>query len=250
MTIQEILKARNAEEYRFNAYREKGLNVPDALARAQEDSLAIAKHTENPKIYPWPKLPRTITYNPVASSGFRWIENVSCGLRLVGKAHDIIRLDHTGWYINSFYETCYGIVYQLPARNGKTQFVPAVSDPWNADCALVDFSQIEDEKESAASRADSMAESYAEECRENDAKAQAEGETECLQAEIKEERKTILSLCLELKAARRVLRDCEAFKTLNTAIREKISNSLSDIRKHRERIEALANNYWLAVENY
>lgn len=121
-------------------------------------------------------------------SHYRWVENVSDGVRLVGAAHEIIRLQHTGWYIDNFQdEVVKGMVYQLPSRNGECQYVPAVDDPCNKDCACLDFHSITDSKEDAARWADSMAEQWAETEREYQAKESERIRLEEIEAEIKEE---------------------------------------------------------------
>ena len=119
---------------------------------------------------------RTIEYNPESQENhYRWVENIGEGLRHVGASHDIVRLNHTGWFTDDvFQETVHGSVYQLPARDGKAQYVPAVDDPCNDNCALVDFRSVTDDKEDAARWADSMAERYAEDEREYAAKDRAE----------------------------------------------------------------------------
>lgn len=109
-----------------------------------------------------------------------------CGLRDVGKAHDIIRLRHTGWYADSEgFELYVPQVWQLPARNRIPQYISGfvVGD---SDCVLLsatDFKlDIFDSKEDAARAADSFAEIRAEHAREwsdaNDAEFIAEQSVE------------------------------------------------------------------------
>ena len=67
-----------------------------------------------------------------------WIEKPeSVGLRFVGLAHDVYprRIDHTGWYLDpdGWGETVSGVVYQLPARNGRARYLAGYADPWNCD---------------------------------------------------------------------------------------------------------------------
>lgn len=75
----------------------------------------------------------------------RWIENPEAvGLRLVGLAHDVGRagyaysrnaVDHTGWYLDSdnMGETVSGVVYRLPARDGRARYLAGYADPYQAD---------------------------------------------------------------------------------------------------------------------
>lgn len=61
--------------------------------------------------------------------GGRWIERPAmAGLRFVGFADKLARLDHTGWFLSpdgDDGETARGCVYQLPARNGRPIYVEA-----------------------------------------------------------------------------------------------------------------------------
>ena len=125
-----------------------------------------------------------ITFNPEwtpehSRDRYRWVENVSDGLRHVGASHDLVRLRHTGWFVNEFQdETVHGEVYQMPARGGVARYVPAVNDPDNDDCAVLDFHSVTDDKEEAARWADQMAENYAEREREYQAEERARIEQE------------------------------------------------------------------------
>lgn len=115
--------------------------------------------------------------------GYRWVEDVSKGLRVTGEAHKIIRLDHTGYFTDNYQEeTVWGMVYQLPARHGKPRYVPGVNDPNNEDSACLDFSELYEDKEDAARDADRMAEVWAEDEREY--KEDAETKREELTADI------------------------------------------------------------------
>lgn len=141
---------------------------------------------EHPIVYNPEYIPESQkhTYNP---DKYRWVENVSDGLRKVGNADDVIRLGHTGWFVDNFQdETVRGEVYQLPSRGVECQYVPAVNDPWNKDCACVDFSSITNDKEDCARWADSMAERWAESEREFQAKEQARIRLEEIEDEIKQ----------------------------------------------------------------
>lgn len=125
---------------------------------------------------------KAIAYNPEWSpersrERYRWVENASKGLRVVGASHEIIkRLGHNGWYLDDEFqdETVHGVVLQLPAQDGEALFVPAVADPFNVDCYVVNFNdwykETGDDTESAkrdcALAADEMARCYAERERE------------------------------------------------------------------------------------
>jgi len=186
---------------------------------------------------------KAIEYNPefkpeYSTDRYRWVENVSMGLRKVGDSDDIIRLNHTGYFTDNFQdETVHGEVYQLPARNGALQFVPAVNDTCNDDCACLDFSSVTDDKEDAARWADSMAENWAENSREEQAKDAAEQRIEEIGDEIKETYKDFRRIVREIRA------NCDAVRNV-AVVRELVQNewrrtkaTIHKLRTERERIE-------------
>lgn len=190
-----------------------------------------------------------ISYNPEwtpehSSERYRWVENVSDGLRVVGTADDIVRLDHDGYFTDNFQdETTEGIVYQLPARNGKEQYVPANTDPCNPDCAVVDFHSVTDDKKEAARWADSMAENYAEREREYQAKEDAESRLEEIEQEIKDEYKDFRDIVRELRA------NCDrvtGISVVHQLAREKWQGTkklIHKLRAERKRIEEYGIEY-------
>lgn len=134
----------------------------------------------------------TIAYNPLSQGRYRFVEHASRGLRLVGFADTIVRLNHTGWYTDSDYSTLMrGVVYQLPSRKGCTQYLAGYADPWNDDAAFLCM-DIEHDKEDAARFADRIAEIYAEKERDYqdawraalDAKEKAQEARDHVRAEI------------------------------------------------------------------
>jgi hypothetical protein len=123
---------------------------------------------------------------PSGSDHLRWTEDpAACGLRFVGFADDIARVDHTGWYCDEFQDrTLRGVVYQLPARNGRTLYVYGYTS--SDDCgtrgwpraAALNFRDVtagpaaddqDDTRREVAVRADQMAETAAEREREYNA---------------------------------------------------------------------------------
>jgi hypothetical protein len=184
-----------------------------------------------------------IEYNPEFTAEgsrdrYRWVENVSDGLRYVGASHDIIRLNHTGWYNDNFQnETIHGEVYQLPARDGKAQYVPGISDPNNDNCACIDFTSVTDDKEDAARWADSAAEQWSERNREYQAE---EDRKQCLQ-DIEEEIKTLYADFRRISRAIRA--DCDKVQgiaVISELVRNEWTRTKADIHKlraERERIE-------------
>jgi hypothetical protein len=175
---------------------------------------------------------------------YRWVENVSDGLRFVGESDKIIRLNHTGWYSDNFQdETIHGEVYQLPAREGKPQYVPAVNDPNNDNCACVDFSSVTDDKEDAARWADSMAEHWAEREREYQAK---EDHKQRLQ-DIAEEIKTLYADFRRI--SREIRANCDKVRgiaVVGELVRNEWTRTKAEIHKlraERERIERYGIEY-------
>lgn len=145
--------------------------------------------------YDWFRRSKGIEYNrpwtPENRKGerYRWIEHPSDGLRFVGKAHEINFQD----------ETVCGEVYQMPSRDGQERYIPAVSDP-NSDGAILSFPDATDDLLQAIRKADSMAEWYAEDEREYQAKDAAERRIEEIGEEIKTARETFKALAKELRA--------------------------------------------------
>lgn len=175
------------------------------------------------------------------------------GWRDLGDCHDVARgegsrcVEHTGWYADHYYHALIiGRVLQLPARNGRPQYVPAVyCDEW--DGVTIHLGDICDSKIDAAMRADHLAELWAEECREDDARQAAESESEELLSEIKQTRQEALALLREMRPLRKA---GDGSPAICNALRARLETLLEDIRTNRDRIAALSENYWLAVEGW
>lgn len=192
---------------------------------------------------------KPIAYNPEFTAEgtrdrYRWVENVSDGLRFVDVSDKIIRLNHTGWYSDNFQdETIHGEVYQLPAHEGKPQYVPAVSDPNNDNCACLDFSSVTDDKEDAARWADSMAEQWAEREREYQAKEDQKQRLEDIEDEIKTLYADFRRISREIRA------NCDKVRGI-AVVRELVRNewtrtkaAIHKLRAERERIEKYGIEY-------
>lgn len=95
--------------------------------------------------------------------------------RYAGAAHEILKLDHTGYFLDPHGdgETIHGGVYQATARDGRARFIPAMPDPYNSGPAILALGDMvtaadssedsaEEAKHNAARRADQLAEYYAE----------------------------------------------------------------------------------------
>ena len=102
--------------------------------------------------------------NRVSDGDTQWHESPPWRYR---DAHEIVRLRHTGWYIDDMQcHTVCGVVFQISAKHGESRFLAAMADPFNDGAARVDVSTVYDCERSAAYMADGMAESYAEQERE------------------------------------------------------------------------------------
>lgn len=240
---------RNRDYIRLNP-------ASEALANARRD---IA---EGKKRYP-----ASYGWNPAfkarGSDHMRWIEKpAACGLRFVGYADKINRLDHTGWYSdNDQSSTIRGVVFQMPGRNGKPLFVPGYD---NADNGAADnggpvclsFEDVtegegvefiksphgnywtyesnpakHDGARTAAGIADQLAQWCAESEREYQAALQAGGRFAELGAEIESVRATVKALLAERRAARA---NGESYPAICATIRQHVRAALHSIDKARQ----------------
>lgn len=103
----------------------------------------------------------------------RWHESPESCFRFAGLAHELANIKHTGWHTDDIHcggdELARGVVYRLPRSRG---FLAAIADPWQADkdghgpCIFeIDSNgnlEIHETEQDAATRADRLAEIYAE----------------------------------------------------------------------------------------
>lgn len=199
-------------------------------------------------------------YNPPFSAhgenNLRWVENVDkAGLRLKGYVREsrhahgdyFASKPSLGWFTDNFQdEALYPVVYQLPARNGKPRFVYGYADPNNEGAALLSFDACDDEND-AQRWACSMTKAFAEDAREEDAKFQAEQQTESLRETITELRKEFLELCAEARKACRAMP--EMFPSIRKTVEGRLRAIVAERTKAFERIETLTDDYWQAVND-
>lgn len=205
----------------------------------------------------WYKRSRSIEYNKAwtpegTRDSWRWVEypsvggfGVNGGLRLVGKVHEIrgsgdgnlpyfdyALVDHTGWFCDPYHdgETVHGVVFQMPARNGESVYIPAISDQCGNDGNVMDFHRTTSDLKDAIRYADRMAESYAEREREYQAKELATMKIEELAEEIRTERADLLTLVRELRA------NCDKLTGMN-ALRATIREHIAGVRATCKRLE-------------
>lgn len=161
-------------------------------------------------------------------------------LRHVGEAHKIISLRYTGWYADNDQHAMYvGQVYQLPARKGVEQYVPAIRHSDYGTGTLF-LGEITSDKGDAARWADQNAEKAAEESREYDAKDAAEQQIAEAREEIHVINRQVLPALKELKGARLTPAIC-------SMVRGGISELLAERRAAFKKITKLQDDFWQAV---
>ncbi len=206
----------------------------------------------------------------------RFIEKPSaCGLRFVGYADKIIRLDHNGWFVdNDQSETVRGVVFQLPGRNGVPLFVAGYED-WNNSKAdsdgpvCLDFAEVvagerpewvvsagywscsdsaadHDGAHTAARYADQIAEWLAEDEREYNAAWQAGSRYSDVADEIASDRKEALRLLSERRAAAKAVGTSDQFNTICATIRAAVDKLVDRIAEQRELQRKLRDGDYIA----
>lgn len=165
------------------------------------------------------------------------------GLRCIGagdKCGDYSNRDAQGYYCDSFcHETIYPLVFRLNSGRGF------LAGHYLSDSGEVYISKdIYPCERSAFNGAHSRAERYAESCREDNAKFQAECQIDSLREDNPTTREYLRNLIKELRTACDKLADSPAIRlALESSVRE----SLIDLQSNRKRIAALTDNYWLSV---
>lgn len=159
--------------------------------------------SEHPDFSAWGKRNEKVRYIPDVNA---------IGLCYVGFSHDIISLDHNGWYTSENGdngEIVAGQVFQLPGRGGRPVFLAGHDDPNNDNAATIDFGTLyygengedcDDAKRDAARAGDEMARIYGEEESEHGRHWQAGARFVDLGEEHKEARKDSLEALRELRS--------------------------------------------------
>lgn len=242
-------------EYKY--HRQRGRNATDAIRLARDDIAAGTKRylsasAWNPK------------FSAFGESHMRWIENPSaCGLRFVGYADDLTRLNHTGWHLDyDDGETARGIVYQMPARDGSPIFVCGYADPWQrrkgheyTNPAALSFDVIYGESgyfsthasdnpdaADAGRFADRITEIMAESEREYQLAWSARSRFEDCADEIKTIRRGALDLIADIKRIRAACSITNGSAAC-LALRAQLSKMLESIRELRDQRETLVCDY-------
>lgn len=254
----------------FRAYGDNRRPAEMAIVKAREDVAAYdaamaagdTKAAAKARRYassPWAKSYGAVTWQPdnpkmayvekPESAGLRHVGNVEaeCG----GRNGYFSKRDSCGWYTDPHGFTyrdgtglCWGVVYQLPARDGKARFVAGYQFGGTDDGPCIDFGTIYEEDRragyysedaadldaarDAAYAADSMAQRAAEDERDYQTAWQAGSRySDCLE-ELAENRKTVLQTIRDMKGA------CVALRDLPDALKARLRASIESDLEERE----------------
>lgn len=201
--------------------------------------------------------PKAIIYGPEwtpdgTCDRYRWIENASNGLRIVGAAHEIKPdwrpiVDHYGWHLDPWGDggTVHGSVLQLPARNGTVRYVPAIADPYARDCYCCDFRSVTDDLRTAIYAADDMAERYAEREREYQLEEAARMRAEELREEATALRAEHRAIVADMRALRELAPDAP---NACSALRATLRKMRADVRDALKEAAQLTESPWTMLE--
>lgn len=186
-------------------------------------------------------------------SGGMWLDHHECapGFRLSYVAHELARIGHKGWFTDYFeYETVFGVVSVL--RLGRNAYVIAGHSHSDWDSDFLDFSTaqkipaceawdengretatLEDMARDMAHTADSIAQHFAEKCREESEKDMAAQRIEQSREEIAEARETVRELIREIRTAGAMP------PTICATIRRRLTDEWSQIQNLRESVREL-----------
>lgn len=225
---------QNLKDY-YQRIRANGANA----FRAYE--LAKQNFDKQRKLYELPTK-ETIYYNPQNEDGNRWVENAGEGLRFTGYCDQLNRfIQHKGYYCDEFGDSILrGVVYQLPARKGKTQYIAGYSDPDNEGAALLNFNDIYDDENDAARSADQFAEREAENQREYNEAWQAGNQYAGKGEDLSSLRKATIELLQAIK-------NKQSEPVICKAIRSQINSQLaeySELKKSRFELIERFNSNW------
>lgn len=182
----------------------------------------------------------------------RWHESPETPFRFVGLAHKIVRMEHTGWYVQhgECGETTRGVVYMLPHSRC---FLAAATDAWQSrddgkgPCVFEVNSLgapcVYATKEDAAYAADSFAERYAESQREDDRlhgeRQKAEKDAEDATKELDELRSDARGLLSEIRESRLSNGLCARLTRELHAMRAKMHRAFRELQNANKRLAEL-----------
>lgn len=160
-------------------------------------------------------------------------------------------IDHSGWYADSQQSALIrGRVLQLPARNGSPRYIAGT---YCTECDGVTLYPLQrfDDARDAALYADECARVEADNARDADARDCAAALIEEAQDSIVNMRRACLALLREMRAVapgRKTPIKSGEPTAICEVLRARVKRYQRDIKKARERVAALTENYWLAVE--
>ena len=201
------------------------------------------------------KVPSYNLNNARGPQGQIYTENLDQYGKNIGNANELVRLDHSGWYSDSFQSGLIrGAVVRVRCPRG-TLYVPVTyhtewegSTHYFGDVELAPKGADEETHDAAikeaARSADHYAESEAEESREGDAKHLAEADIEEARAEIHVINKKALVVLRELKNTDQNAPD------LLAVLRDSLDEMLEDRRAQFAIITARTEDYWSAVSRF
>lgn len=249
MISSELLDAYKYHRSHSGRYGQGGHGAVEALKRARFDvANGSRKYCSQ---WSWQK---QFNINPEWSGygheRLRFIENpAALPWREVGTCYDIDRKEgwHSprdsfpvGWYINDFQETTSGVVYRLPARHGKPQFLAGYTDPHNSGAVTLSFDTIYTDLKQACRTADKLAETMAEQEREYNEAWEAGREFTDLAEEVTKTRAQVKTIIGELKALRKYATECPA---ICATLREGVSRKLAEIAAARKKRAELQSSW-------
>jgi hypothetical protein len=224
------------ESYKY--FRNSGASATSALAQARGDIAASRRRYT--RCWRW-------QYGagfgqPHADYGhkaLRFYERPGDLFRYTGTSYDIAREEGRardipqGWYtLHENYDvSTSGVVYQLPARNGVSQYVAGYSDPLNNGPACLSFDQFFGDKLNAAYAANRLAELMAADSREYDEAWQAGVRYSWLDKEAAVLRRDLLAYMKDAKGAAPLV--AQAFPRLSGYIRASMKPALAELEKMR-----------------
>lgn len=200
----------------------------------------------------------------------RWCESpADLGLRFVGYADKLARIDHTGWFTDEFQDsTVRGVVYQLPARNGRPVYVSGYDNADNGAAdnggpAAIDFGTLwtgtesdsdyyesnrhnGDGAKSAAYHADKLAERMAEQERAYQAASSAGMRWADIGETIANTRRDLLALLAERREAKAA---GALYPSICATLAASVNRMLDSIREARAERMALASGEGLGRES-
>lgn len=225
-TLQEVVKA-----YNNPAYQSLG---PCPSYESQEDQTIKGW-------YGFPQIGVDKRIKPYNFNGVWGLRCVAAGDTLESYDYNRTWREACGYYMDNFYfRTLYPLVFRLNHNRG---FLIGHYEDDNGEVYIK--ADIYSDEWGAFMAAHSYCARYAEDCREYDAKYQAESQIEDLRAENKQARADIKALIAECRKACESLSD---FPAIQASIKGGIKSSLRDLESNRQRIATLEPNYWSAVE--